>query len=98
MGEGGGEGVALFVCVWVCGCGWVFCPVRRMAVGPLRSSQDEVSAAAGALRQLGGQLLAVHLVESYSSDGQRTCIAVRKAAPTPAKLPRPSGTPTKKPL
>ncbi len=42
--------------------------------------QIEVNAAAPAIKKLGGQLLALDVVQSFSSDGQRTAIVVEKAS------------------
>jgi hypothetical protein len=60
--------------------------------------QAEVAAAEGALNKLGGTLLGVDLVQSYSSEGQRTAVVVRKNGVTPQKYPRAPGTPNKSPL
>ncbi len=66
------------------------------AKGP--APDAEVAAAAGAVKQLGGRVLGLELVESFSGDGQRTALVVAKVAPTPPKLPRAPGVPGKQPL
>jgi 16S rRNA (guanine527-N7)-methyltransferase len=66
--------------------------------GHYLASQAEVAAAEGALKKLGGTLLGVDLVQSYSQEGQRTAVVVRKNGPTPQKYPRVAGTPNKNPL
>ncbi|KXZ55567.1 hypothetical protein GPECTOR_2g1116 [Gonium pectorale] len=66
------------------------------AKGP--DPEAEVTAAASAIRQLGGRQLALERVESYSSEGQRTALLVAKSGPTPQRFPRAPGTPGKKPL
>lgn len=60
--------------------------------------QAEVDAAGVAIKQLGGRLLAVDLVDSFSQDGQRTAVAVSKTGATPVKYPRKPGTPNSNPL
>lgn len=58
----------------------------------------EVAAARGALRTLGGELVAVVEVASHSAEGARTAVVVRKHKATPKQYPRKPGTPSKKPL
>lgn len=66
---------------------WVLCAL-----------QEEVAGARVALQKLGGVLCSVELVDSFSSDGQRTAVVVRKVANTPAQYPRGQGLPGKSPL
>ena len=40
--------------------------------------QAEVDMAATAIKKLGGKLMALDLVDSFSADGQRTAVVVRK--------------------
>ena len=42
--------------------------------------QVEVDAAGPAIKKLGGRLLALDLVESFSADGQRTAVVVSKVS------------------
>ena len=57
-----------------------------------------MAAALPAFHQLGGRLLGVEAVRSMAPEGPRTALLVCKAGPTPARLPRAAGTPSKKPL
>lgn len=66
------------------------------AKGP--SPEREVTEAANALGQLGGGWPEVRGVASWSADGQRTAVVVRKEKTTPAKFPRKPGVPAKRPL
>ncbi|MEW5312026.1 MAG: hypothetical protein WDW38_003690 [Sanguina aurantia] len=66
------------------------------AKGP--TPKEEVAGARVALQKLGGVLCSVELVDSFSSDGQRTAVVVRKVANTPAQYPRGQGLPGKSPL
>ena len=60
--------------------------------------QEEVAGAANAIAALGGKLLGVERVDSWSADGQRTAVVVRKEKATAQKYPRTPGMPNKKPL
>ncbi len=60
--------------------------------------QAEVDAAGPAIKSLGGRLVALESVESFSADGQRTAVVVAKAVRTPVKFPRRPGTPNAQPL
>jgi 16S rRNA (guanine527-N7)-methyltransferase len=60
--------------------------------------QEEVAAARGAIIQLGGQVEGLQNAESFSDNGQRTVLVVRKLRPTPARFPRAVGVPRKQPL
>ncbi|KAG1671075.1 hypothetical protein FOA52_000747 [Chlamydomonas sp. UWO 241] len=76
-----------------------FVRVGGLWVAPKGPAPDvEVAAASRALSQLGATLLATELVDSFSADGQRTCIIASKDAPTLAKYPRRAGMPNKEPL
>ncbi len=66
------------------------------AKGP--GPQVEVENAAGAIKALGGKLVALDLVQSFSADGQRTAVVAAKVMPTPLKYPRKPGTPNNQPL
>lgn len=67
------------------------------AKGPEPSA--EVAAAEHALAVLGGKLLGVEEVASFSEEGRpRTAVVVRKDARTPEQFPRREGTPSKRPL
>lgn len=68
------------------------------AKGP--SPQREVNGAQIAISLLGGKLLSIEAVQSYS-DGEtqpRTAVTVRKVAITPPQYPRREGKPLKRPL
>lgn len=68
------------------------------AKGP--SPQHEVDDAHSAICLLGGKLLSIEAVQSYS-DGEtqpRTAVTVRKVATTPSQYPRREGRPLKRPL
>eukprot|EP00955_Chlamydomonas_euryale_P109506 365940-Chlamydomonas_euryale.AAC.12 len=70
---------------------------RRVAPkGP--NSSAEVESASTAINALGGQLLALELVQSFGPEGQRTAVVASKMASTPATYPRRAGTPNKDPL
>lgn len=60
--------------------------------------QEEVASSSQAVEKLGGELQEVLGVESFSSDGQRTVVVVRKSGPTPSQYPRRSGIPKKRPI
>ncbi|KAL6756103.1 S-adenosyl-L-methionine-dependent methyltransferase [Haematococcus lacustris] len=66
------------------------------AKGP--DPEAEVTAAGPALKALGCRLVAIERVASHGEHGQRTAVVVKKEKATPAKYPRPPGTPNKKPL
>lgn len=66
------------------------------AKGP--APQTEVATASNALGQLGGGPAEVWTVDSWSADGQRTAVVVRKVRDTPTCFPRKPGVPAKKPL
>ena len=52
-----------------------------------------------AISQLGGEVIAVEEVESFTKDGENaTAVIIRKVEPTPAKFPRRAGMPNKRPL
>jgi 16S rRNA (guanine527-N7)-methyltransferase len=57
----------------------------------------EAASAAGALAELGGQLLAVEPVD-LPGEPARTLVVVAKHAPTPSRYPRATGIPAKRPL
>lgn len=58
----------------------------------------EVEGARKAIDILGGQLVTVEPVESFSPVGQRTAVVVAKQRKCQAKYPRRPGTPKAKPL
>jgi 16S rRNA (guanine527-N7)-methyltransferase len=60
--------------------------------------QDEVLSSRHAIEKLGGELQGVMGVDSFSSDGQRTAVVVKKVSATPSQFPRRSGIPKKRPL
>ena len=68
------------------------------AKGP--APHAEVDAAQGALETLGGSLLGVEPVQSFSRvhGDHRTAVLVRKHAHTPPQYPRREGKPSKRPL
>jgi 16S rRNA (guanine527-N7)-methyltransferase len=65
---------------------------------PHDATQEEVAGAANAIAILGGKLLGPERVDSWSPDGQRTAVVVRKVTATAAKYPRAPGMPNKRPL
>lgn len=60
--------------------------------------QEEVRSSEQAIQKLGGELQVVVGVDSFSSDGQRTAVLVKKVCPTPVQYPRRTGVPNKRPL
>ena len=67
------------------------------AKGPKPSA--EVAAAIKALKVLGGKLVSVEEVASFSEEGRpRTAVIVKKVGRTPPQYPRHEGTPSKQPL
>lgn len=66
------------------------------AKGP--NPQIEVEASKPSIKKLGGELLGIELVKSWSTEGQRTALVVRKEGKTPLKFPRKPGTPNSSPL
>lgn len=66
------------------------------AKGPV--VEEEVEAARGALEKLGGALVRVFKVSSFSDDGKRTVVVIKKVSVTPAEYPRRVGIPSKRPL
>ena len=54
-------------------------PRVQSGLSILSSLQVEVDAASPAIKKLGGKLLALELVDSFSADGQRTAVVVSKA-------------------
>lgn len=60
--------------------------------------QEEVNSSEQGIRTLGGELEAVEGVQSFSADGQRTAVLVKKVSSSPALYPRRSGVPKKRPL
>jgi 16S rRNA (guanine527-N7)-methyltransferase len=70
-----------------------WCPIKiELAL------QEEVEHSLDAIRQLGGEYVRTVKVASFSSEGQRTAVVVRKICATPAKFPRATGVPKKRPL
>lgn len=59
---------------------------------------EEQKALAGAISQLGGEVVAVMPVNMPRSQGVRHCIYLRKILPTAPQFPRRVGVPTRKPL
>jgi len=57
-----------------------------------------VERAAGAIRELGGQLSGIEPVDSHGPLGQRTAVVVTKASETPARYPRKPKQVAKRPL
>ena len=66
------------------------------AKGP--NPQVEVEAAKTSIKKMGGEHLGIELVKSWSNEGQRTALVVRKESKTPSKYPRKPGTPNSSPL
>lgn len=60
--------------------------------------QDEVQRAQRAISLVGGDAPVVHLVGSFSADGQRTAVSVKKVRATSNNYPRLPGVPNKTPL
>lgn len=60
--------------------------------------QEEVSRGSAALQLLGGGPPRIVPVASHSDDGQRNALVVAKLSATPARFPRRSGVPRKRPL
>lgn len=60
--------------------------------------EEEVKGAKKAIDILGGALVTVEPVESFSPVGQRTAVVVTKKKATSPKYPRRPGTPKAKPL
>ena len=59
---------------------------------------DEISAATGAIEALGGSIARVSPVRIEGLDDDRCLVVVGKVRPTPARFPRRSGMPAKRPL
>ena len=68
------------------------------AKGP--APRVEVDASAAALQELGGELLGIQPVQSFSRvhGDNRTAVLVRKTRQTPGRYPRREGKPGKQPL
>ncbi len=60
--------------------------------------QEEVEAARGAMKLLGGELAEVRSVDVPGLDAARHLVVVAKVAPTPDRYPRRPGIPAKRPL
>jgi 16S rRNA (guanine527-N7)-methyltransferase len=60
--------------------------------------QEELESSLGAIEELGGRVQHVVRVLSFSDDGQRTAVLVRKTSSTPSRYPRRAGVPKKRPL
>ncbi len=60
--------------------------------------EDEVEAAQGAMKLLGGQMKEVRAVHLPGLEAPRQLVVVEKLAPTPQKYPRRVGIPAKRPL
>ncbi|GAX84416.1 hypothetical protein CEUSTIGMA_g11837.t1 [Chlamydomonas eustigma] len=60
--------------------------------------EAEVLAAGHAIKLLGGAYVSTDLVQSFSPEGQRTAVIVKKVCSTPSKYPRKPGTPNTQPL
>lgn len=63
-----------------------------------REVEEEVEAARGAVKILGGHIEEVRAVRLPGSDDSRHLVVVRKMTPTPARYPRRPGIPAKRPL
>ncbi|GIP40641.1 ribosomal RNA small subunit methyltransferase G [Paenibacillus sp. J31TS4] len=59
---------------------------------------EEIEAATFSLNELNGRLKDVHRLELPMEQGERHILIIDKTGKTPAKYPRPAGTPLKKPL
>lgn len=55
-------------------------------------------AAKNAMKVVGGELVGSFKVNSFSADGQRNVVVIRKMDSSPGKFPRKSGLPSKRPL
>ncbi|GMH33896.1 hypothetical protein BSKO_01730 [Bryopsis sp. KO-2023] len=66
------------------------------AKGPV--IEEEVELARNAIEKLGGCLVGVSKVNSFSDDGKRTVVVIKKVTTTPRKYPRRPGLPAKRPL
>lgn len=60
--------------------------------------EEEIRAAARSLRELGGELAAVHRLQLPLEEADRHLVEIRKTRPTPNKYPRKAGIPAKQPL
>lgn len=69
----------------------------RMLAPKGAAAYDEAAAAAGAIEQLGGELLGVEPVTLPGLEA-RAVVVIEKVAPSPARFPRPVGTPARRPL
>ena len=63
-----------------------------------RAYEEELEAAAHALKVLGGAIEAVRPVTLPGLEDRRAVLVIEKTAPTPKAYPRKAGTPAKKPL
>ena len=60
--------------------------------------QEEVAAAANAVKVLQGGEPSIVLVDSFGTTGQHTVVVVPKIGSVPAQYPRQPGKPNKRPL
>jgi 16S rRNA (guanine527-N7)-methyltransferase len=61
-------------------------------------TDEENTALENAMQELGGKIESIDQFKTPLSESDRTCLYLRKVAPTPAMYPRAIGLPTQKPL
>ena len=61
-------------------------------------AEEETTGLKGASKKLGGAIASIEEFTTPVSNSRRTCIYLKKVAPTPAEFPRAVGVPNQKPL